>query len=96
MEETGIKNIKLHDWHMQNNFLPLDIDTHSIPYSEKKQEEAHYHHDFRFVFVLDNKQDIDLQLEEVSDYAWCDLSVLEQDPASIRLFEKLKNIIKGH
>lgn len=96
MEETGVKNIKLHDWHIQNNYLPLDIDTHPIPYSEKKQEDAHFHHDFRFVFVLDKKQDIDLQLDEVSDYAWCDISELSKDTASLKLFEKMEKIVKGH
>lgn len=91
-----MKNIKLHDWHIQNNYLPLDIDTHPIPYSEKKQEDAHFHDDFRFVFVLDKKQDIDLQLDEVSDYAWCDISELSKDTASLKLFEKMEKIVKGH
>lgn len=54
------------DRHLKHQMLPLDIDTHFIPENPKKQEPSHYHHDFRYVFLLDEKQEIDLQLEEVS------------------------------
>ncbi|NCX95899.1 MAG: NUDIX domain-containing protein [Chitinophagia bacterium] len=30
--------------------LPFDIDSHLIPANAKKQEPAHYHHDFRYLF----------------------------------------------
>ena len=68
-EETGLKNVTLHPWHKQNNFIPLHIDTHSIPYSEKKQEAEHVHHDFAFVFKVTDDV-VTLQEAEVSDFKW--------------------------
>jgi hypothetical protein len=67
IEETGIENIELFNWHNDNNFIPIDIDTHYIPENPKKQEKEHFHHDFRYIFILNNlNKDIKIQLEEVS------------------------------
>jgi len=33
--------------------VPIDIDTHPIPACGELQEEQHYHHDFRYLFFLD-------------------------------------------
>lgn len=68
LEETGIQTI-LHPWHSVNSYIPINIDTHIIPFNEKKQEPQHFHHDFTFVFNVSNNQVV-LQQEEVSDYKW--------------------------
>ncbi len=67
-EETGMSVI-LHPWHKDNEFIPLNIDVHKIPYNEKKQEPEHYHYDFTYVFATINS-DLHLQQEEVSDLKW--------------------------
>ncbi len=72
IEETGLKNVELHPWHAQNQFIPLNIDTHAIPANEKKQEGGHYHHDFMYVFTV-NDTAITLQEEEVAGFKWVPL-----------------------
>ena len=79
LEETGISHIRLADWHLKNQLLPIDIDTHPIPENPKKQEDAHVHHDFRYVFFLDQGQDVSLQLEEVSSAEWKKLSEITKE-----------------
>lgn len=63
-EETGITGVRLHPWHTENQ-IPLDIDTHPIPRSEKKNEDAHQHFDFRYVLEVDNPERLleNLQLD---------------------------------
>lgn len=74
IEETWIKDITLFDWHTENNLIPIDIDTHYIPENPKKEEAEHYHHDFRYVFVLNNlTTDIKIQLEEVKWFKWINI-----------------------
>jgi 8-oxo-dGTP pyrophosphatase MutT (NUDIX family) len=50
--------------------LPIDIDSHWIPENKKKEEAAHYHHDFRYLFQLD----IDIDIVEFNsinkDFKW--------------------------
>ena len=67
-EETGM-NTTLHPWHHAHGMIPLNIDTHVIPYNQKKNELKHLHHDFTFIF-LPTDLDINLQKEEVSDMKW--------------------------
>lgn len=85
-EETWIQNCNLISRHHEHQLLPLDIDTHFIPANPKKQEPEHYHHDFRYVFSLHEKQDIDLQLEEVSAGGWRKLREVSDDAG----FESIK------
>ena len=67
-EETGM-HVLLHPWHRENDFIPLNIDIHKIPYNEKKHEAEHYHYDFTYLFTpIDST--INLQLEEVSNIKW--------------------------
>jgi len=56
--------------------IPLDIDVHYIPANPAKGEPAHWHADFRFAFWVTDPG-VQLQIEEVSDYAW-------QQPSSLQ------------
>lgn len=67
-EETGLKSIVLHNWHKQTD-CPVYIDTHFIPENPVKGEKEHYHHDFIYMFFLDNG-DVSLDTNEVSDFKW--------------------------
>ena len=96
LEETGISQIRLADWHLKHQFLPIDIDTHPIPENPKKQEDAHVHHDFRHVFFLDQGQDISLQLEEVSSAEWEKLSEITKENGNSgieKVIEKIQHFI---
>ena len=69
VEETGLgtSDIEgLRDW---PDDLPIHIESHSIPASEVKIEPEHLHWDFRFLFQASSVE-VNLQEDEVSDWAW--------------------------
>lgn len=82
-EETGIPHVTLHPWHIKNA-IPLDIDTHPIPYSEKKNEGAHQHFDFRYILEVENPLEtianLQLDTSEVLSFKLIDAN--EIDPSS--------------
>lgn len=92
-EETWLNNIMLLDWHKGNKFIPIDIDTHEIPKNPKKSEDKHFHHDFRYIFILKWEKNIDLQLEEVKWYKWMSLSENIKNFSWNNVLNKIRNII---
>lgn len=50
--------------------VPLDIDAHSIDANPAKDEPAHQHVDFRWVFHLAAEHAVTLQEDEVDGYKW--------------------------
>ncbi|GAA2651451.1 hypothetical protein GCM10010400_03540 [Streptomyces aculeolatus] len=50
--------------------VPLDIDVHSIDANPAKDEPAHQHVDFRWVFHLAAEHAVTLQADEVDAYEW--------------------------
>jgi 8-oxo-dGTP pyrophosphatase MutT (NUDIX family) len=50
--------------------LPVHIDVHPIPANPAKNEDAHQHIDFRYLFRAEGEQSVQLQAEEVSAWAW--------------------------
>jgi 8-oxo-dGTP pyrophosphatase MutT (NUDIX family) len=81
-EETGIKGAILDKWHTKNDDLPIFIESHLIPANPKKEEPQHYHHDFMYVFHT-GFTDVNLQLEEVSDFVWTPIEqILTENPTS--------------
>ena len=72
-EETGVTVVTalspVHD-----RALPIDIDSHAIPASAKKNEPAHTHHDFRFAFAVDRlAHPLTIAESEAADIAWMSL-----------------------
>lgn len=81
-EETGLQGLRAHPA-LQN--LPLDIDSHAIPANLRKQEGAHWHHDYAYLALADAlPQALSAQLDEVHAAAWRPLSQLD-DLANDRL-----------
>lgn len=71
-EETGIDNLQ--QFILGNNeMIPFDIDTHMIGYNERLDLPEHYHFDFRFMFIVENMEDINIDLDEHSNYNWVDV-----------------------
>lgn len=88
-EETNLINIQLHEWCSRNN-SPILIDTHKIP--KNKDEDAHYHHDFMFVFYTQNS-DISLDKKEVSCFEWIGIEKLMQHNSNIsRALKKMRKM----
>lgn len=82
-EETGIFSENLKP--VLKNNVPIDIDLHLIPYNYEKGEPEHWHADFRFAFFLVSCNNIKLQLEEVTDYAWLSLDQMQMSIVASRL-----------
>lgn len=72
LEEVWLTDIKLDNWHIENNNIPLNIKSFDIPENKKKNENPHIHHDFSFIFVKNdnNENDLDMQLEEIKGADW--------------------------
>jgi 8-oxo-dGTP pyrophosphatase MutT (NUDIX family) len=69
-EETGVQEVAPHGWTDSLEGLPVDIDTHPIPPNPCKGEDAHLHHDVRFLAIADDAQVLLPQLDEVEAARW--------------------------
>lgn len=68
-EETGLDNIVNYSI-CDNELVPIDIDIHMIDYNERLNLPAHYHFDFRYLFIIDEKVNIKVDKTEIKDYRW--------------------------
>ena len=75
-EETGIMNMVTV---LDENKDPIliDIDTHSIPQNSRKEEPAHLHHDFRYVFSA-HETELTPNTREVNSILWVDLHDIDR------------------
>lgn len=78
MEETGLEDLKLLKI-SNDEVIPVDIDTHEIPYNSRLNLPAHYHFDFRYLFILDEIENIKIDDKESSEYKWIEASELCND-----------------
>jgi len=91
-EETGWREDNV-GWLATNDYVALDLDSHEIPARPKKDEDAHWHHDFLYLGIALEHQDLIPQLEEVSEAKW----ILLEDAALLpdeRVSRAVKKIIK--
>ena len=77
-EETGLKNMI--EFTISNNELvPIDIDTHLIGYNRRLDLPEHYHFEFRYLYVIDKIENINVYSNESSEYRWISVEELRQD-----------------
>jgi len=89
-EETGIPKIQLHHLPVhQVADVPFDIDSHYIPANAKKKEEAHYHHDLRYLFVYNGPPAVRYNIEEATGMKWVKLKDLERDAMFASVVNKM-------
>jgi 8-oxo-dGTP pyrophosphatase MutT (NUDIX family) len=69
IEETGVSDLKLHQWH-QGTDLPFVIDSHDVPGKKQRSEPDHVHHDLQYLFTANPALSLIAQLEEVHVAAW--------------------------
>ena len=70
-EETGLTVEQLIPINLiKNKPYCVEINSHPIPRNEKKNEDQHYHHDFRFVFAYTGNKRIHIDLNESLNYKW--------------------------
>jgi 8-oxo-dGTP pyrophosphatase MutT (NUDIX family) len=68
-EEAGVSIAHYLPIDADNPLVPIEISVHLIPERPARSQPAHYHHDFRYVFVAAN-EDLNRQVEEVNDVGW--------------------------
>lgn len=90
-EETGLKNLKIISISDDIN-VPLDIHSHPIPTREENQEAAHYHHDFGYLFVIDQPENIELNYSESNSFKWVSIDDLLSSPRHGQVATKIKTI----
>lgn len=93
-EETNLENLtqlKLNN----NELIPLDIDTHIIPYNENNSLPEHIHFEFRYLFLIDNIENIVLDSKELTNYKWIDIDELQQDVNYGKIATKIKKLLNN-
>jgi len=77
-EETSLTDLAYFPYHY-NPEVPIDIDSHFIPANRQKRKLAHYHHDFRYLFFTEHKEeDVQIQDSEVLAFQWDDIRELRR------------------
>ena len=92
MEETQLTNLELINIFPDKN-VPFDINTHFIPENTKKDMPAHYHHDFRYLFVVETISNISIDFNESNSYQWVSIKDLESDIHFKRVIDKIYKIL---
>ncbi|HET8709683.1 MAG TPA: NUDIX hydrolase [Candidatus Saccharimonadales bacterium] len=65
-EETGVQIAEMLPANSEDPRIPFDINSHPIPEQADKNEPAHVHHDFRYIFIA---KDDDLTSQEAEVHA---------------------------
>ena len=92
IEETGIKDIK--EVILSNNkLIPIDIDTHTIPYNERLNLPSHKHFEFRYLFTIETVEIVQLDYDESSEYKWISMEELYNDKNFGTIAKKINSII---
>lgn len=84
LEETGLGSLMLLPVGTDPN-VPFDIDSHYIPPNAKKGEPEHWHHDFRYLFVCEDVNVLQLATVEVEDARW----VLREELGGYPTFDRV-------
>lgn len=92
-EETGIFDID-EVVLLDNELIPIDIDTHVIPYNERLKLPEHYHFEFRYLFTIDNIKEVKLDLNESSDFKWISIDELRRDEKYNAIVNKILKEIR--
>lgn len=92
-EETGIKDFQL--FHvLENKIIPFDIDIHKIPFNKRVNMEEHYHFDFRYLILIDDYFDVNIDKNELSSYMWVSSKELENDEIFSIIVRKIKFLLE--
>ena len=95
IEETGITNLVYYSINAQNPEVPFDLDIHSIPANSSKNEPAHLHYGFGYVFVA-LSEDLSIDLTESNDAKWISFEEFEQMEKYQIIAKKIKAKLKKY
>ena len=92
-EETGLTDVIPFPFDRAHSEVPFDIDIHIYPDRPEKQEPAHLHFDFRYLFILTDDQTTKRQKEEINNIIWEPIETFEQKaPSLIRASKKIRDL----
>lgn len=91
-EETGLSDLELYSV-MEGKNIPLDIDTHIIPFNERVNMKEHYHFDFRYLFLVNEPCEVKIDKSECSSYKWISSNDLIEDEVFSVIVKKIKNLL---
>lgn len=94
-EETGIEAKDVHYRCLVSGkpLVPFDFDTHFIPDNPKKDESSHYHHDMRYLFMVDHESSIAIDPAESNNYEWTDWQTFIDRPQFKKVAKKIETLI---
>ena len=84
--------MKLYQY-LDDPHVPFDINSHPIPANENKKEPAHFHHDFRYLFIYLSDRPIIPDPEESTGAVWVDLVTLSDRSDYHHLIGKIRTIL---
>ena len=91
VEETGLQDLR--PIFPEQGEVPFYIDSHPIPFNERKQEPAHQHYDFRYAFYADPSQPLQAEAGAVIDVAWMAVDDDRLDDSVRRSARKLLQLL---
>ena len=90
MEETGLQDLEINQWHQENQ-IPFDIIINQIPPSIKKNEGTHVHYDFSYIINTPPNQEIKLDTNESDEYRWVPINSSDPTLLADRMISKIVN-----
>lgn len=91
-EETGLFNLE--QFIIENDeLLPIDIDTHIIGYNERLNLPQHYHFDFRYLFIIDRIENINIDVDELENNKWIKINDLYNDSNYRNVANKIEKLL---
>lgn len=95
-EETGVRRIRpILLSHAAGVDIPLDVNTHPIAARPSKNEGPHFHHDFVFLAVAEDKPELVIQESEIGGATWRPLTdfAIDSDARNRRMAKKIQAIL---
>ena len=94
IEETGICNLEQFML-MNDELIPIDIDTHVIEYNKRLKLPKHYHFDFRYLFLVDKIENIKIDQDELENYQWIGMKELKNDMNYGKIALKIEKLLQN-
>lgn len=94
-EETGLKpdDLTLQPLLRSQPDVPFHIDSHYIPENPRKNEPGHYHHDFRYLYIIE-KSDVSVDLDESNGFRWIDWEAFADDPHFTAVVDRIEGLLE--
>lgn len=93
-EETGLQSNNLELIPAADNLTLFDIDSHPIPANAKKGEDAHVHHDARYLLRVKKEVAINIDELESGGFKWVKLEDITHDETMGRGALKILHFLK--